>query len=70
MTISEVKLGRGLGAGEQKAKAVQQEAQVGRDQVDVGIALEVGISVIHSAQVVLKGHNVTLLNKLEMCNGN
>lgn len=46
--------------GEQAAKAVQQKVQVGHDQVDGSTAPEIGVSVVYSAQIILKGHNVTL----------
>lgn len=64
-TVGEAEATRGLGAGKEEAKAVQQEAQVGRDQVDRRGAPEIDVSVAHSGQVVLERQHVPLLEVSE-----
>lgn len=64
-TVGEAKTTGGLGAGKEEAEAVQQEAQVGRDQVDRHGAPEIGVSVAHPGQVVLECQHVPLLKVSE-----
>lgn len=59
-TVGEAETTRGLGAGKKEAKAVQQEAQVGRDQVNRRGAPEIGMSVAHPGQVVLERRHIPL----------
>lgn len=60
VTVGEAELTRGLRTGQKKAEAVQQEAQVGRDQVDRCGAPEIGMSVAHLCQVVLERQHIPL----------
>lgn len=46
-TVGEAESTRGLRTGKKEVEAVQQEAQVGRDQIDRRGAPEIGVSVAH-----------------------
>lgn len=67
--VGEAETTRGLGAGKKEAKAVQQKAQVGRDQVDRCGAPEIGVPVAHPGQVVLERQHVPLPEESEPNSG-
>lgn len=65
VTVGEAESIRGFGTGKKKAEAVQQEAEVGCDQVDRCGASEIGVSVVHPGQVVLERQHILLSKALE-----